>query len=114
MISLPGFVEVSSPPIPTIVPYTPPAGSTTDVVILPIAGPPGPPGSIRYTSLDPVELPNGTRTQFTTPVTYVVGTLAAYLNGLHEHFIVQDSDTTLTFSTAPIPGDVIKLELDPA
>jgi len=57
----------------------------------------------------PNELPNGVRTVFTVPVTYVLGSLQVFLNGLKESFVSQSSTTTLTFETAPITGDKIEL-----
>lgn len=114
-------VEVSAPSIPEFVQITPP--QIPQVLILPIAGPegpPGPPGSgggggtgaPRYTYIDPVQLPNGSRTVFTVPADYVVGSLAVYLNGLQEHYITQLTSTTFSFETAPFSTDIIKLEFD--
>lgn len=108
-------VEVVSPQVPEFVEVTLPASPVVSVLVVPgSVGSPGVGGGIRYTYLDPVQLPDGTRTTFTTPLAYVTGTLAVYLNGLQEHFIAEDSATTFSFSTAPIIGDVIKLELNPA
>jgi Tol biopolymer transport system component len=60
-------------------------------------------------NVSPSESPDGTRTVFTVPETYISGTLAVFLNGLHETYVSETTSTTFTFEDAPHTGDVITL-----
>lgn len=57
----------------------------------------------------PSESPDGTRTTFTVPEEYISGTLAVFLNGLHETHVSETTSTTFTFEDAPHTGDTITL-----
>lgn len=90
-------------------------------LVVPIKGPPGPPGppgdgessaSFRHTYVNPVELPDNSRTLFTVPGEYAMGTLAVFLNGLQEFHITQLTPTTFSFETAPFSSDTIKLDFN--
>lgn len=60
-------------------------------------------------NISPTESPDGTRKTFTVPEAYISGTLAVYLNGLHETYVSETTSTTFTFEDAPQTGDVITL-----
>ena len=60
-------------------------------------------------NISPDESPDGTRTVFTVPETYLSGTLAVFLNGLHETYVSETTSTTFTFEDAPHTSDVITL-----
>ena len=60
-------------------------------------------------NVSPTESPDGSRTVFTVPETYISGTLAVFLNGLHETYVSETTSTTFTFEDAPLAGDVITL-----
>lgn len=60
-------------------------------------------------NVSPTESPNGSRTVFTVPETYIAGTLTVFLNGLHETYVSETTTTTFTFEDAPHTGDIITL-----
>ena len=60
-------------------------------------------------NVSPSESPDGSRTAFTVPETYITGTLSVFLNGLHETHVSETTSTTFTFEDAPHTGDVITL-----
>jgi hypothetical protein len=60
-------------------------------------------------NISPSESPDGSRTVFTVPETYISGTLAVFLNGLHETHVSETTSTTFTFEDAPHTGDTITL-----
>lgn len=78
------------------------------IVTVGTQGPPGA-GANSWSSGTPVESPNGVRTVFTTPTSYITGGLLVFLNGLWETYITQTSSNTFTFSSAPVTGDAISI-----
>lgn len=74
-------------------------------------GPQGPPGAgaVLRVYINPQEAPDGTRTIFTVPESFIPASLQAFLNGLQEQFITELSATQFEFSTPPASLDTIKL-----
>lgn len=96
------------------------AGTSSQLIATGVVAPAGPQGiqgpigtggsgGNTWQSGIPNELPNGVRTLFTVPATYVAGSLQVFLNGLRETYISEASTTTFNFSTAPITSDIITL-----
>lgn len=77
-----------------------------------IPGPYGSGGSPRRVYQDAVETPDGARTIFTVPATYLATSLSVYLNGLQEFYVEEVSSTTFSFDTAPLGTDIIQLEFN--
>ena len=109
-------VVVSSPTVPNFTAITP-AGLNVNLV--PVAGPagptgpPGPGGGDWVSDAAPLETPDQARTTFTTPDSYIAGTLRVYLNGLRERFVTETSPTTFAFEDAPWAADTIRVDYLP-
>ena len=112
-IQLPSGASVAlASPEPPQISAVPPAPSA--VVILPVQGPQGPPGSgTAIFGETPSGTKDGVNAVFTTSQSYNAGSTVVCRNGLREQRGVGYTETTstiVTFSTPPLSSDDITID----